>query len=421
MDVAGENSKFNAIKNLAADLSIVVEKLKVSEERFARALQATKDGIWEWNIVTNEEFFSPRWCEIIGYSFDDPELLHTFDSWASRIHPDDKEYVLAAVKAHLEENKEYNVEYRHLHKSGEYRFQNSRGQAVFDDKGKPVKMVGCIRDITDKKNLEKQLLQSQKLESVGQLAAGIAHDFNNILGIIAGQIDIMQHKIKNSAIDPGKLSNRLESMKESVKRGLSIVKELLGFAREGEFITKNVDVSYIIKSVISLLNRTILTHYITYQTDLKKNILADSTQIFHALQNLILNARDATPDGGEIKVIGTDKCFHAPLIGPFFTIPAGDYVEIRVVDEGGGIEPDIIEKVFDPFFTTKERSKGTGLGLSMVYGIVKNHHGYITIETEIGKGTTFHLYFPAIEPNIDLATNSMGYQNIEDELYNSSR
>jgi len=150
------------LDKLNIECKTVEEKPKISKERFARALQATKDGIWEWDIITNMEFFSPRWCEIIGYSFDDSDLPHTFDSWSSRIHPDDKEYVLAAVKAHLDENKEYNVDYRHLHKSGEYRFQNSRGQALFDEKGKPVKMVGCIRDITERKKAEEALLLSEK-------------------------------------------------------------------------------------------------------------------------------------------------------------------------------------------------------------------------------------------------------------------
>ena len=130
------------------------EELRESTERFSLAVRATQDGIWDWNIITNEEYFAPRWCEILGYSDDDPELPHTFAAWSSRIHPDDHERVMNALKAHLEKGEVYNVEYRHRYITGEYRWQNSRGQAVFDKNGKPVRMVGCIRDITEHKHAE---------------------------------------------------------------------------------------------------------------------------------------------------------------------------------------------------------------------------------------------------------------------------
>jgi len=138
------------------------EQLRESEERFRLAINATEDGLWEWDIQTNKEFFSPRWCEIIGYSFDDPELPHTYSSWASRIHPDDHDRVISALNNHLENGTKYNVDYRHRHKSGEYRWQNSKGQAVFDESGKPTKMVGCIADITERKQLEEVFNESHK-------------------------------------------------------------------------------------------------------------------------------------------------------------------------------------------------------------------------------------------------------------------
>jgi diguanylate cyclase (GGDEF)-like protein/PAS domain S-box-containing protein len=140
----------------------VDETLRDSEERFRLAINATKDGLWEWDIQTNQEFFSPRWCEIIGYSFDDPELPHTYESWASRIHPDDYDLVVSAMTNHLEKGTTYNVDYRHRHKSGEYRWQNSTGQAVLDESGKPIKMVGCISDITDRKEEEAALRESEE-------------------------------------------------------------------------------------------------------------------------------------------------------------------------------------------------------------------------------------------------------------------
>jgi PAS domain S-box-containing protein len=137
------------------------EEVRESEERFRLAINATKDGLWEWDIQTNQEFFSPRWCEIVGYSFDDPELPHTYKSWASRIHPDDYDRVVSAMTNHLERGTRYDVDYRHRHKSGEYRWQNSKGQAVLGESGKPIKMVGCISDITERKQAEETLRETR--------------------------------------------------------------------------------------------------------------------------------------------------------------------------------------------------------------------------------------------------------------------
>lgn len=161
--------ELNALRKVAADLreteperKRAEEELRESAERFSLAARATQDGVWDWDIITNEKYFAPRWCEILGYSHDDPELPHTFESWSSRIHPDDHERVMNALNAHLEKGEVYNVDYRHRYITGEYRWQNSRGQAVFDKNGKPVRMVGCIRDITERKHAEETLREQEK-------------------------------------------------------------------------------------------------------------------------------------------------------------------------------------------------------------------------------------------------------------------
>jgi len=154
--------QFQVLYNDITDRKRAEAALRESEERFRIAINATKDGLWEWDIQTNQEFFSPRWREIIGYSFDDPRLPHTYDSWASRIHPDDYDRVMSALNNHLETGVKYDIDYRHRHESGEYRWQNSRGQAVLDESGKPTKMVGCISDITERKRAEEALKKRER-------------------------------------------------------------------------------------------------------------------------------------------------------------------------------------------------------------------------------------------------------------------
>ena len=147
------------IRKLNDELTLRVQELAIANQRYDLAVAATTDGIWDWNIQTNEEYFSPRWCEILGYAHDDPALSHTYESWASKIHPEDRERVEDAVRAHLEHRAPYDVEYRHRHRSGEYRWQNSRGQAVFDEQGTPIRMVGAIRDINEHKDQAQQRIE----------------------------------------------------------------------------------------------------------------------------------------------------------------------------------------------------------------------------------------------------------------------
>jgi len=169
--------------------------LKESEERYQLAVDATQDGIWDWDITTGVDYFSPRWCEIIGYSYDDLELPHDYDSWASRIHPDDYERVQDALKAHIEEGKEYNVDYRHRHKSGKFRWQNSKGKVIFDDDGKPIRMVGCIRDITEKKKTDEKIKKDIKEKEI--MLHEIHHRVKNNMQIITSLIRLQSQDLKN--------------------------------------------------------------------------------------------------------------------------------------------------------------------------------------------------------------------------------
>jgi signal transduction histidine kinase/ActR/RegA family two-component response regulator len=252
----------------------------------------------------------------------------------------------------------------------------------------------CVtaRDITKEKELEAQLLQAQKLESLGTLVGGIAHDFNNMLSGILGFSQLMMEEIApTSPVYEG--LQRIEVLSE---RAAEMIKQMLAFSRRGMVQKTNLWLHPFLKEVAKLLER-IIPENIEVELGLAADRLtveADPTQLQQMVMNLAVNARDAMPDGGRLRLetarveLGEEFCRAHPDARP------GSYVRLGVSDSGTGIAPEIRSRIFDPFFTTKEAGKGTGLGLSVVYGIVKNHGGAIEMESEPGRGTAFHVYLP---------------------------
>jgi len=629
------------------------DALRLNEERLRLSVNATEDGIWEWNIQTNQEYFSPRWCEIIGYSFDDPELIHTYDTWASRIHPDDYDHVANSLKSHLEKRTKYDVDYRHRHKSGEYRWQNSKGKAICDESGKPIKMVGCIsditehkraeealqeseqrfkaifdhsndgilladmekkrfltgneticqmlgysadeikdlgvmdihpaedlpyvidqfgkqarkevaiakdlpvarkdgsvfyadvsafpitlagkpylvgafrdtterkrveetlrqseerfrvlfeqaadiillmeispeglpvirdansatvrllgydrdeligqpvsiieaapdatkvveerreavlsesgkkifeakhrckdgtvrdfecsvtemqigsktfaisveRDITERRSLEAQLIQAQKMEAVGLLAGGIAHEFNNILGGILGYASLMRLKMEPDHPFWG----YVETIEKSSQRAAALTSQLLGFARKGKYDLRLLNLNLLAEDTLAIVRQT-FDRAVTVEARLAESlpkVEGDTMQLQQVLMNLCINARDAMPQGGSLVLTtGTEQVAEGDERIPPESKP-GLYVLLSVADTGCGMDEETQAKIFEPFFTTKEKGKGTGLGLAMVYGVVKNHGGFVTVRSEVGRGSVFTLHLPAAEKPFD--------------------
>ncbi|MBI3189841.1 MAG: PAS domain S-box protein, partial [Ignavibacteriales bacterium] len=262
---------------------------------------------------------------------------------------------------------------------------------IKEPEGEVAGIINVARDISIYKNLEEQLLQSQKLDSVGTLAGGIAHDFNNILTIIMGYATAIQRAKGN----PDKILQSSEDIKKTVKRGAGIVRELLITARKSETEFTSVNVNELIEDISKLLKDTFpRTIEFRLQTSSSlPNIIADPNQLRQVLLNLCVNARDAMPKGGVLR-IETSKLDGTLVQTQFPSASSASYIYIVIADTGTGIPPEIRERIFEPFFTTKERGQGTGLGLSVVYGIVQGHHGFIKLESEPGAGTEFHLYFP---------------------------
>ena len=252
-------------------------------------------------------------------------------------------------------------------------------------------MLEVFQDITEQKKLQQDLIQSQKLLSIGTMAGGIAHDFNNILAIILGYSSLL-HSIKDS---PQKFSDAVSAIRQAVDRGAGLVRQILTFARKTDILFEPLSVSELVKELVSMLQQT-FPKIITFDTSIEKNlpyINADHTQMHQALLNLCVNARDAMPNGGEIS-IAIEKVTSEKLRGQFPSATNPWYISLRVSDTGMGMDETIRNQIFDPFFTTKEKGKGTGLGLSVVYGIVQAHHGFVNVESTLERGTTFLLYFP---------------------------
>jgi two-component system cell cycle sensor histidine kinase/response regulator CckA len=268
-----------------------------------------------------------------------------------------------------------------------------KASALFNRQGKLVGAIESIRDITERKQLENQLRQAQKMEAVGTLAGGIAHDFNNMLQVISGYVQTMQ-------MHPDRTSNQyvLGKVSETVMRASELVQGILTFSRKVETQLQPLDLNRSVAAAVKILKR-ILARMIKIETILPDGIdliNADSNQLEQILLNLGLNAGDAMPDGGKLIIETRNVTLDEEYCRQHLDAVAGDYVQLIVSDDGQGIDKEHLEHIFEPFYTTKQTGKGTGLGLAMVYGIVKSHSGYVEVHSEPGQGSTFKLYFPVL-------------------------
>jgi len=276
---------------------------------------------------------------------------------------------------------------------GEIRTIWGKASPLYDSKGNITGAIESIRDITEHKGLEAQFLQSQKMEAVGALAGGIAHDLNNLLTGIRMHAYLGRGTLEKT--DPAYA--RLKNIEDIVDSAANLTKQFLGFARGGKYEVKPTDLNDIIEGTVTFFGRT--KKEITIQKEYQEApwaVDADQGQMEQVLLNLFVNAQHAMPGGGNINVRTENVTLDEVSTAPYLAGP-GRYVKVSVTDNGTGIDEAIRERIFDPFFTTKERGIGTGLGLASVYGIVKNHGGFITVDSEAGKGSTFSIFLPATD------------------------
>ena len=378
-------------------------KLRESERRLELALEGAREGLWDWNILTEKIYFNPQWLETFGY--EEQEVISTIASWVGISHPDDLPLVRRALIDHFKGRTTfYEMEHRIRDKVGEWRWIRTRGTVVEKDpRGVAVRMLGTCLDITDyrraeekKIRLEAQLRQARKMESLGTLAGGIAHDFNNILAAIVGYAELALMDISRGLPN----EERLEQILKSGLRAKKLVQQILSFGRRTDHETKPIQIGAVIKETMKLLRATLPStiEIIQEVEDRSYTVLADSTQIHQVLMNLCTNAAHAMRERvGVLKVSLKPVCVDENSPAGHAELSPGAYTRLTVSDTGEGMDIETLGRVFEPFFTTKEIGQGTGMGLAMVHGIVKAHGGAITLHSEPGQGSAFHVYLPLLE------------------------
>jgi len=373
------------------------KELADSEERYRELVHGVDAIVWEADPVTWEfTFVSQRAEVILGYPVD--MWLNDPGFYLNLVHPDDREEVVNYCRSAKAERRDQVFEFRAIASDGRIVWLSNLVRVIGNDE-KITRFQGLMVDITERLRMEQDLLNAQKLESVGLLAGGIAHDFNNVLTVIRGYGQLVLEELKDD--NPSRAD--VERIQQAAEQASSLTQQLLAFSRRQILQPKILDLNAVLGGLEPMLRR-IIREDIDINLRLRPDLArtkADRGQIEQVVMNLAVNARDAMPNGGKLVIetatVELDEACTRRHIG----VTPGNYVMLAVSDTGCGMSSNIQARIFEPFFTTKEPGKGTGLGLSTVYGIVKQSGGDIWVYSEAGKGTTFKIYLPSIEAAAD--------------------
>jgi len=372
------------------------QALRDSEQRFREMAGNIHEVFWSASADGNHIYYiSPAyeliWNRPVSALYARPEI------WLEAIGPDDRERMRQA-RAQLAEGRPYTHEYRIILPAGGHRWIEERGYPVSDASGQVRRTVGVALDITVRKNLEEQLHQAQKMDVIGQLAGGIAHDFSNMLTVINGYSNLLLDTVAL----PADITVPLREIYVAGGRAAGLTRQLLIFSRKSQPRSAPLDLNELIDEAAAMLRRMIGEN-ISLQLDLARPLprtSADASMLEQVLVNLVVNARDAMPKGGSV-VISTGSIDLNATGSPRHPDAApGAYVCLGVQDTGCGIPRETLPRIFEPFFTTKEAGKGTGLGLATVFGIIKQHHGWVEVESDVGTGTMFRIFLPIIPTEV---------------------
>ena len=404
---AGEPDFFDAreihlLDELAMDISFALEVyeqeaerrrveqvLRESEERFRQLAENIQEVFW---MTANNQilYVSPAYERIWGRTC--ASLYESPRSWLDAIHPDDRAQILHAAKD-IQTGGGYDETYRIQRPDGAVRWIHDHAFPVRGAQGEVVRIVGTAEDITEQRQLEEQYRQAQKMEAIGQLAGGVAHDFNNLLTVIRGYGSLLL--LGTQTTDQTAVA--AQEIVRAAERAANLTRQLLAFSRRQVMQPRALDLTETVTGLTTMLQR-ILGADVHLQLNPHPSPLmtrADAGMLDQVLMNLAINACDAMPDGGRLLIETTEKSFSEEEAATIPDARPGRYVSLRVTDTGSGISPENLSRIFEPFFTTKQPGKGTGLGLATVFGIVKQHCGWIQVDSEVGRGTTFQIFLPA--------------------------
>jgi PAS domain S-box-containing protein len=383
---------------LALERSELYRQLRVSEERFRSIFEQGCFGVALAGLDGRFFTVNPAFAGLLGYTHEELQGKH----FTEITHPQDVTTSEERVRALLEGRAaQFTLEKRYLRKSGEAIWCSANVSLLHDAAGRPSYFLTMVQDIRERKKaeeerarLQQQLIQAQKMEALGTLAGGVAHDFNNLLSVMLGFASLARQRLGPE--DP--LQESMRMIEQSAQRAADLTRQLLGFARPEPQQVKPVCVGEVLDRLTRMVGRT-------FDRNIKVSVHkggdslwvnAEPSYLEQALLNLCINARDAMPGGGALMLEASAVTLDAQQ--PGFPAPGapGRYVRISVQDTGAGIAPEVLPRVFEPFYSTKEPGKGTGLGLAMVYGFVKNHDGFVRVESELGRGTRFTIHLPWI-------------------------
>ncbi len=373
--------------------------LRESEEKYRTLVECSSDAILMLDKDRKIVSCNRAFLNLFGYAHDD-----VAGQSVRIIHPSDSSFRSFGQAAYpvIESHDSFRAEWEFARKDGRIIPAETVTSVITGPKGSVRGYVAIIRDITEKQQIQSQLHEAQKMEAIGTLAGGIAHDFNNLLMTIQGNASLMLLDA-----DPGHRDyNSLKNIQAQVRSGAKLTSQLLGYARKGKYEVKPVDFNALVKDVLDAFGRT--RKEVTIQKELAADlpaIDADEGQMEQLLLNLFVNAADAMPTGGHL-TIETNHTGHEGMAGKLYEPKPGGYVSLAITDTGVGMDKLTQERIFEPFFTTKEMGRGTGLGLASVYGIAKSHGGYIDVQSEEGRGTTFTVFLPVSKQTLPVRVES---------------
>jgi PAS domain S-box-containing protein len=372
-------------------LSQQATALRHANADLAEAQRVAQVGSWSLDVEQDRLTWSDETFRIFGVAPD------TFDGrgefFYQVVHPEDVEFVRQADQEVLARRAPLDYEHRVVHPNGDVRIVHERGYAIYDETGKPVRMFGMVQDITERRRNQEQLQQQERLAVVGQMAAGIAHDFNNILAVIMLYTQMLQLAAQTEV-----QQRHLATIYQQAVHAANLVEQILDFSRRSSMERIALDMVPFVKEMIKLWQRTLPEHIrielVCEAAGL--TVHADPARLQQALMNIVINARDAMPNGGLLRLELMALWLHPNSSAPLPSLKPGSWLRFTVADTGTGIPPEVMPHLFEPFFTTKPPGKGTGLGLPQVYGIVQQLQGQIQVESTPGEGTQFTIYLPLL-------------------------